>query len=166
MTDTELLVTGPEMIRAGARGIDPVAQELLSQARREIQILAYVITPSAGQILDRVEEAAQRKVAVTIIVNRAVDVDHKTLERFRVLGRTWPKFRLLEYSKGNGNQLHAKVLICDRNQAILGSANLTWGGLVTNTEFGALLTGELAWHLAEMVDMIAGQSHIIAEVER
>lgn len=47
--------------------------------------------------------------------------------------------------------LHAKVIVSDKNKAIVSSSNLTCNGFQTNIEFGVELNGELAQDLYEKI---------------
>lgn len=53
--------------------------------------------------------------------------------------------------------LHAKVLVADRKSAVVGSANLSWGGMVTNNEVALLVQDNSAWTLASLIDRLASQ---------
>jgi len=51
--------------------------------------------------------------------------------------------------------LHAKVVVVDREKAVLGSANFSWGGMSAHYEVGVLLEGPEAWTLSKLVDDVA-----------
>ena len=154
MTEAQLLATGPELLGHGVRGVEPVLQELIETAHRELQIVAYVLTPSAMKLLAPAQVAAERGVKVTIIVNRFENQKPGVKTWLRKACRSSPAFRALDFSPRDRKELHAKLCIADRNRAVLGSANYSWGGLVSNYEIGILLEGTMAWQLADMVDEI------------
>jgi cardiolipin synthase len=52
-------------------------------------------------------------------------------------------------------QLHAKVIVVDRNKAVIGSANFSWNGMYGNYEIGLLLKGQHAWKLAKVIDVLS-----------
>lgn len=54
--------------------------------------------------------------------------------------------------------LHAKVVVVDREKAVLGSANFSWGGMSAHYEVGVLLEGPEAWTLSKLVDDVANSS--------
>jgi len=153
-----LLVTGRHFARQGLRGIMPVMQELVADAKREIQLLAFVMTDSARPLLRAVEHALERGVAATIVVNtiagQKCDLEPDLLR----LARLFHHARVFYFADSEGSQLHAKVLIADREAAVIGSANYTWGGFVSNHELGMLVRGNLAWQLSELSDRLAAVS--------
>lgn len=51
--------------------------------------------------------------------------------------------------------LHAKVVVVDREKALLGSANFSWGGMSAHYEVGVFLEGTEAYTLSKLVDDVA-----------
>ncbi len=152
MKNVQILATGPELIKEGIRGIEPVIQEIISQAQNEIHLTAYLITPQAASILDMLEMAAGRGVKITIVINCLESQDDKIKTRLKKLNERFSHVKIINFCDSEGRQLHAKVIICDRKKAVIGSANLSWGGMVTNYEVGVLVEGEPAWRLAQLID--------------
>lgn len=70
MSMVQILAKGPELIKNGARGIEPVIEELINSSEKEIHIMAYIFTPSALHILHLLDQAAERGVRITVVVNR------------------------------------------------------------------------------------------------
>jgi cardiolipin synthase len=56
---------------------------------------------------------------------------------------------------GNQTDLHAKVLVVDRSIALVGSANLSFHGMVSNHEMALVVRGPTAEVIAERFDMLA-----------
>jgi len=152
LNDVWILATGPELLREGVRGIEPVIEELIASARSEIHIVAYLLTRQAARILDLTEKAAERGVRVTIIINRLETQDEFIRSKLNFLRRSSSNITVYNFSDLAGRQLHAKVIIADRIRAVIGSANLSWGGMVTNYEIGVMLEGDAVWKLAALVD--------------
>jgi cardiolipin synthase len=64
--------------------------------------------------------------------------------------------RTVHSFESNGKDyLHAKALIIDRKKAIIGSANLSWGGMFSNHEIAVLLEGKEMWSLASLLELLA-----------
>ena len=63
-------------------------------------------------------------------------------------------FKLVDFNRRE-KTLHAKVVVIDREKAVLGSANFSWGGMSGNYEIGVLLEGREAWTLSKLVDDVA-----------
>jgi cardiolipin synthase len=152
MSEPRIVVTGPELLARGHRGVEPLVQELIETAKQEVQLVAYVLTPSAQRILDLLGDAAERGVRVSMIVNRLEDHEERVRRWLKEAGSRWKMFRVFDFSSPDRRELHAKVCISDRRRAVVGSANFSWGGLVSNYEVGVELEGHAAWRLAEVVD--------------
>jgi phosphatidylserine/phosphatidylglycerophosphate/cardiolipin synthase-like enzyme len=157
-TDPSLLVTGRYLSGQGLRAIMPVMQELIASAQREIQILAYVITPSAAPLLHDIDHALARGIRTSIVVNVIPNEPVSMLSELNALAATFAHARIRYFHDREGSQLHAKVLIADRRSAVIGSANYSWGGLVANHEIGFLLGGQAAWDLGELADLMYNNS--------
>jgi cardiolipin synthase len=162
MSSVNILVTGPELIRDGTRGIEPVVEELIREAQSEIQIMAYVITPHARRLISLLEEAAKRRVAIIIVINRFEAQEEIVKQRLRDLCACSENVRVLNFSDPGHRELHAKILVADRKKAVIGSANFSWGGMSANCEVGIQVEGEPAWTLGKIVDAFAVHATAIA----
>jgi len=152
MTDAQIVVTGEELVGRGHRGFEPVVQEMIEGARSEVQLVAFVFTPAAIGLLDMVGGLADRGVQVTIVVNRLEKLKPEVKTWLKEAPRRWRSVKIGNFSSGGKRELHAKLCVVDRKRAVVGSANFTWGGLVSNYEVGVELHGESAWKLAVLVD--------------
>lgn len=150
----EVIGTGPELLKRGIRGIEPVIEETIKQAKEEIQIVAYVFTPSAIHVLDMIGRAAEKGVKVSFVINNLFSQKKFIIDRLMTLSEIFPNVRVFNFNRGK-KQLHAKVLVVDRKKAVVGSANLSWGGMYSNYEIGLLIEGEPAWKLAEIIDCLS-----------
>ena len=154
MTTVELLVTGLHFIRAGVRAIEPVLEEIIMQAEKEIHMIAYIITPSALPILNLIEKAVAKGVKFTMVVNNLQSQNTIIVSKLNSIMERFPHVRIVDFTDPENGQLHAKVVIADRRRAVIGSANLSWGGMYSNHEIGLLVEGEVAWKLAEIIDSL------------
>tara|TARA_Y100000310_G_scaffold316730_1_gene368823 strand:- start:37 stop:225 length:189 start_codon:yes stop_codon:yes gene_type:complete len=46
------------------------------------------------------------------------------------------------------------VIVADRNKIVIGSANLSKGGLKNHYEMGVLIEGQEAWTVADIIEQI------------
>lgn len=152
LSDCSLLVTGRHFGGRGLRSIMPVMQELVAGARSEIHVLAYMMTGGARPIVNLLTNALERGVRVILVVNGPDDQVRGVVDELTGLSHVYTHMRVTHFTDPDGSQLHAKVLVADRARAVIGSANFSWGGLVSNHEVGALLGGRAAWELAAIVD--------------
>lgn len=154
MTHVEILATGPELIKKGFRGIEPVVEEIIRKATSEIQILAYVITSNALHILDLLEKAAEKGIKIILIINSLESQDDVIISRLNSLASKFPHVKIFNFSDPEKRQLHAKIIVTDRRKAVIGSANFSWGGMYANYEVGMLIEDEGAWEIAKIVDFL------------
>lgn len=154
MKHVTLLATGERIVGRGIRAFNSVVEELLRSAVREIQIAVYRIDASALPLLDILQEATCRGVRVLVVLH-AMDKQPKgvRVKLFRLA--ELPGVRVVDFQAENRGFLHTKAIVVDRQRAIIGSANLTWGGLIHNYEIGILIEGPEAWEIARLVDILA-----------
>jgi cardiolipin synthase len=148
-----LLATGLEMLDPSIRSIDSAVQELICEAKDEILIVAYVLTGAASGIIDRLRGSAERGVRITVLIDSLERQEGAVIEKLKLLARH-PNVQVLSFSDPRGGHLHAKAIVADRRRAVIGSANLSWGGMVANYEVGVLIEGETAWKLAKVIDRL------------
>ena len=127
---------------------------LIKGAKDEIQVLAYILTPQASAFIAGLERAAARGVKITLIVNDLASLDEDIKRRLLELSSAFPHVRVVDFGGATGARLHAKAVVVDRSKAVVGSANLSYGGMVANYEIGALIEGEEAWNLGELIDLL------------
>lgn len=154
MTKVEILGTGAQFMKQGVRGIEPVIEEIIMQASKEIQILAYIFTSKALHILKQVEQAAKKGIRITIIVNDLQSQDKVIRSRLENMEDNFPHVHVIDFAENTERQLHAKIVVVDRQIAVIGSANFSWGGMYSNYEIGLLVEGEPAWKIAQLVDSL------------
>ncbi len=155
MTQIDVMATGPELLKRGMRGIEPVVEEIMMQAQSEIQMAAYMITPSASPLLNLIEQAAQRGIKISIVINDFSSQDETIKGRLEALSKIFPHVRIFNFVNPENKQLHAKVIVVDRKKAVVGSANFSWGGMYSNYEVGLLVEGEPAWKLGKIIDILS-----------
>ena len=154
MSEIQILATGPELVKEGVRAIEPVVQEIMLGASKEIQIVGYVFTPHANQVLGLAQRAAEKGITVTFVVNNLDSQNEKVRFELLRLRNNYSRVRVVDFHDKEGRQLHAKVVVVDRQSAVIGSANFSWGGMVANYEIGVLIVGDAAWKLAQVIDRL------------
>jgi len=153
MTRIEIVATGPEFTQRGIRGFESVMEEIISSAESEILVISYVITSSALHVLELMEKALHRGVKITIVINNINELDPDVRNRLFSIERKFPRtFNLINFRDFADRDIHAKAVIADRKKAVIGSANLSWGGIRANYEIGVLIEGEPVWHIVKVID--------------
>lgn len=132
--------TGPESERDHGRLTLAVIADLIAEAQREILLASYAAVPSDA-IRQALHTAVERHVAITLLLERAIDNP-----QFNSPGDPFPGLaaRRLTWPanvRPPGAAMHAKLLIIDRQTALVGSANLTGHALERNLECGLLIRG-------------------------
>lgn len=155
MSEPQVLVTGRLFDDTGLRSIGPVIEDLIRSARSEVLMLAYLLSESAVPIVRLLESAVQKGIPLTLVVNDLETLPQTLKTRLDSLKQDYRHANILEFKGLKVEQLHAKVLVVDRKKALVGSANFTWGGLVTNHEIAVLLDGNPAWHLGNLIAKLA-----------
>lgn len=160
MSSYQLLVTGRYFTGHGFRAVQPVVDEIISSAQDELTIVAYLITESAADLLLQTEQAAARGIRVTFILNKPWNLPEFVRKKLAELKACSRQLEIYAFDDANGGELHAKVVIADRKRAVIGSANLSWGGMVANHEVGVLVEGEPVWALADVIDRLASNLQV------
>lgn len=149
---THILVTGKYFTGQGLRAFEPVIEELILSAEKEIYVAAYVMTVSVLPMLALLETVLERGIEVLFVLNNFEQYPKRVKCRLMDLTKRFSYMRLVDFSDVDGSQLHAKVLVVDRERAVIGSANFSWGGMVGNHEIGVYLEGDHARKVAKLID--------------
>jgi cardiolipin synthase len=156
LDQVSLAVTGLAWLGAGVPSVQQEAVSLVQAARFEVTICAYSITSGANPLLELISQVANQGVTTTLLLN---DFYNQALESQRLLlnmahagaGR----IRLFNFRPDNAHaQLHAKVLVVDRNAALIGSANLSFHGMVANHELAVVIKGPTTEEIAARLDSL------------
>jgi phosphatidylserine/phosphatidylglycerophosphate/cardiolipin synthase-like enzyme len=143
----EVARTGPESRRLGLRTTGNVARQIIDHAHESLLLVGYRVTVDpertglAARTIEGVTRAAARGVVVTAIL-------HREPSNFAALTENWPRyakrpalFTWPEKPSDEMAKLHAKVVVADRKDALVTSANLTYHGFEANIELGIRVTG-------------------------
>jgi cardiolipin synthase len=155
MSDCEVVSTGDILIKAGGRGTYSVAMDLIRNTKKELQIASFSFSDSMGELLDLFETLLLNGVRITVILNSPTTVGTTIKSNLGKLSKRFSDFTTYDFVGTSGRLLHSKVIISDRARALVGSANLSWGGLRGNYEIGILVKGEQAWEISKLLDEIA-----------
>lgn len=153
-TQADLVWTGHKPPGSSLRSTPPVIAEMLDAGKRHVIVLSYSVWLGQARVrsvLDRVVAARRRGAQVTFVVDRNYSPGDTASGHNREQLRTeWPNDvpRPDIYTWGNDEdriaKLHAKVIIVDRRDLLVTSANLTGHGMSGNLELGARLIGRPA----------------------
>ncbi len=154
--------TGPEVPGSEVRRTQAVVSEIVASAQRELLIVGYWLVASTTQIrvlIDQLRQKARSGVQVRFVFDPGEKA--KGADNFTALNQHWPPDLeeaprsvftwsddlVKATSKGGDHydrKLHAKVIVADRHDALVTSANLTRAGLLENLEMGLRIQGPMA----------------------
>jgi phosphatidylserine/phosphatidylglycerophosphate/cardiolipin synthase-like enzyme len=158
-----LAVTGLSWLGAGVQSVQQECLSIIRSARRELTLCAYSITAGAGTLIDEIADVAGQGVIVTLIINNVRNQPADIRDRLRKWGAAAAtNIRLFDFNTDDPQQqLHAKVITADRAIALVGSANLSFHGMVSNHELAVVLRGPIAEEIAGRLDALKGNAQEI-----
>jgi phosphatidylserine/phosphatidylglycerophosphate/cardiolipin synthase-like enzyme len=159
-----IAVTGLAWLGAGVPSVEQEMLSLVRGAQREIALCAYSITAGAATLLQEVKGVVTQGVNATIVVN-ALDEQPASVQAYlRSSAQELPgRWRVLDFARRGGQtDLHAKLLIVDRAAALVGSANLSFHGMVSNHEIAVVVRGPTAEAMAARFDMLIRSASVRA----
>lgn len=146
-------------------------RELLRGARAELQVVGYWITARDDgegiieELIASLSDAVTRGVTVSVVMDERVRPDGR--DNGGILRSAWPIGvvlpRLLTWRLSAVDQhlkLHAKVLVVDRTDALVTSANLTSYAMDRYMEMGVRIIGRPAADIAQHFDLLAAEGVI------
>jgi len=107
-------------------------------------------------LFDQLTALLQRGVRVRMVLNRFTTQPRLVQQRLRQLQTTFvPLLELVSFDPDHLEaDLHAKIIVVDRQHALVGSANLSQRGLVHNHELGVVVTGSAAVDVARTIERL------------
>lgn len=161
----EVVWTGPEAGGPLVRPTRAVIREMLQQVRAggEVLLVGYSVTADDGsptvEIIKLLADASRDQAQIRVVLHK--DTEEKNRKN---LLANWDAFAVKPtiYTwepppGGPYRKMHAKVLVVDRVEVLVTSANLTYHGLSENIELGLRVRGPQAAAIAQRFD------HLIAE---
>lgn len=149
-----IVVTGTAWMGGGIGSIETAIHSLFHNARRDVSLTVYAVSSGADPVLDEIDHALQRGLLVRLVANRLADQPADLVARLRGLAATHRHFELYDFAPAGQTDLHAKVIVADRQVALVGSSNLSRRGLLDNHEMAVYLHGPAAEVVAAAIDRL------------
>ena len=148
---TEIIVSGVDFLGKGITSQEQKVIDLFKKAEKEISILTFSLT-QLDDILNPLKTALQRGVSLKLIYGtidkRRPDL-HKRIMKDLFNNSEYVDFYFYSHEH---NIFHAKVIVVDRKEAIIGSANFTYQGYKRNHEIGVYLKGKVVNDINHLID--------------
>ncbi|ACO03206.1 MAG TPA: hypothetical protein DEP48_08290 [Persephonella sp.] len=143
----QILSSGYVFIEEGVVSVESKLLEMLDNTAHELFIIMYTISAKPENFWNKLENLLKNSVQVNFVIEGSIQHSTKTTDILNRLQK-YENFNLYFYS--DRNPLHAKLIVSDGKRAILGSANISGGGLVQNHEIAVYIEGEKAWTLKKL----------------
>jgi cardiolipin synthase A/B len=161
----EVAWTFPGASPKAMRTTGAVARELIDSSRESLLVMGYVVTVDvelsglAARTIRAMSNAATRGCRVTAVLHRNVNR--------QALMKAWgsaplPAFFTWPESSDAFAAQHAKVLVADKRDALVTSANLTHHGLSGNLEMGLRVSGTAATQIHEQIFQLIAANELVA----
>jgi phosphatidylserine/phosphatidylglycerophosphate/cardiolipin synthase-like enzyme len=161
----EVVWTGPDAGGPLVRPTAAVLGEMLRNTRSggEILLVGYSLTADDGsqmmEIIELLGEASRNQAQISVVLHK--DEEAKNRENLLAVWNVFavkPTIYMWEpEAAGPYSKMHAKVLVVDRVEVLVTSANFTYHGLHENIEVGLRVRGPQAAAIAQRFD------HLISE---
>ena len=164
-TQTEVVWTGPRVEGSYLRATRQVVQDIISAAQSELLVVGYWLAGKEdyegiiNDIIELMADAVARGVKVTMVLDEGEKGYGKnnrdTLIALWPKGVALPKLLTWKIPPDDKHlKLHAKVLVADRHDALVTSANLTMYALDRNMEMGVRAQGQPSERIAQHFELL------------
>lgn len=147
----QIIASGDKWIGYGIRTFPAVVKELIDKSEKSIIITIYMISDKI--IIDNIKNALKRNVLVELFIYYPTpEINFNATNELSELTGRYTNLRIHKVEK---KMLHAKVLVVDYKYLMIGSANLTFGGMIKNYELGVLIEDkEIASEVASLIKKV------------
>lgn len=144
----------------GVGSIESAMKQLFQNARDEILLTVYSISNRTDLLFDWLEWSFSRGVEDRIVINKFGEPTQFVTEKLLHMATRYPHLFLYNFEGKGWSNLHAKVIVVDRNKAVVGSSNLSQRGMLTNYELAVLIEGAEAVTAAKAVDRLIASANV------
>lgn len=141
---------------------DDAFRRMVSSAVRRVVVMTPFLDVRGSGWLQRILLSAQEGVRKVLVLRSLEDGNRSDYPEGYTAIAPWLEAQRVEvfnYSiprvAGGGREtFHAKVVLCDRGSAYVGSSNLNAASLAHSMEMGVTVTGRAAEHVAVVIDAV------------
>ncbi len=155
MTDqVAVAVTGLAWMGSGIGSIESSVERVFREAQHDVSITAYAVSMGADIVFENLDSSLARGIAVRMAVNKLYVQPAEVIARLLKLNEVFPHFHLFTFQGAENQDLHAKVILADRNAAVVGSSNLSHRGLLGNHELALVVQGPICEGIGFALDRL------------
>lgn len=169
---TEVVWTGPKVEGSYLRATRQVVKDIIKGAQEELLVVGYWIAGDGDQegiirdVIGLIADASARGVSVTMVLDSGEKSygknNRNVLSELWPAGRTMPSLFTWEVHEFEKHlKLHAKLLVADRRDALVTSANLTMYAMDRNMEMGVRVSGPAGQRIAHHFDLLRARKILI-----
>ena len=153
-------VSGRHWIGEGELDAFDLFRETLKSAKSSIRIAVFSLGWKSKE-LDSIFEILKNKIVtgveVQLIINKFWSTADYGKKKLKELEHS--NFTMLNYDPENENEnLHAKIIVVDSKKILVGSANISKGGLFSNHELVIKISGgDFASRINNLLDILAAE---------
>ena len=144
-------VTGLAWLGGGTGSAENLVREVVLEARQEILLTVYSITPGGNDMLTWIESRVAGGVNAVIVVDHLRGQSGGDM-LFGLADRAAGRVQL--YDHRAPAPLHAKCLVVDRDTAVVGSPNVSFNGMVASHELVVAIHGPAAAEIGGLIDRL------------
>ena len=171
-TKTEVVWTGPKVEGSHLRATRQVIQDIIVGAKFELLVVGYWLAGKddgegiINDVIEMLAGAVDRGVKVTMVLDEGEKLYGKDNRNTLIAlwpGKTpLPELLTWEIPAGERHlKLHAKVLVADRVDGLVTSANLTMYALDRNMEMGVRMEGRPSDRIALHFDLLRSNDILV-----
>jgi len=175
-SSNEVVWTGPPVKGSFLRATRQVVQDIIQNAHSELLVVGYWLAGKGdtegiiSDIIEQISKAVDRGVNVTMVLDMTAEKKDgknnlETLQNLWPGSVPMPEILTWKIPEDDAHlKLHAKVLVADKSDALVTSANLTMYALDRNMEMGVRVSGIPAERIAHHFDLLR-QAQVLVPFE-
>jgi phosphatidylserine/phosphatidylglycerophosphate/cardiolipin synthase-like enzyme len=159
-TSIKVLATGLGWLGNGVESISTNVDELFMNAKYELFIAAYNISAGASDTIQMLTTPLTKGVDVRLLINKFELLHPSVISMLETLARRYVNISIYDFNGVENFDLHAKMIIADREKAIIGSSNISKRGFFDNHELAVLVSGVEVLKMANAFESLLRNSMV------
>ena len=146
----KVVASGKKWIGSGTILTSTVVEELINQSKTSLLITSYVL--SDYNLINLIKNALEGGITIELFIYKKI-LNENIFKKILSMNNKYIGLNL--YLSREEEFIHSKVIIRDKTEVLIGSANLTNSGLTTNYELGVLIKNpQVAYEIEKVIKKI------------